>query len=89
MNVHIISHYHKDTLVKRASYKINDLLKRYENNQILLLLSGGSALELLNDIKEEVFKKNVTVTVLDERYTFDPQINNFFLIGWVGSLNPR
>lgn len=44
---------------------------------VLVLVSGGSALQLLNDIQESGLTPQVTLGVLDERYSMDPQINNF------------
>jgi 6-phosphogluconolactonase/glucosamine-6-phosphate isomerase/deaminase len=41
------------------------------------MLSGGSALTLLDFIPTEVLGANLTITTLDERYSIDPLINNF------------
>lgn len=58
-----------------------DLAKRLKelkesNAAILLCLSGGSALEILKGFDYTVLGPHVTLTVLDERYSTDPIINN-------------
>lgn len=62
---------------KNATDRINKLLKENKNHSVLLLLSGGSALSLLDDIDTMVISERTTITVLDERYIKDPKINNF------------
>jgi 6-phosphogluconolactonase/glucosamine-6-phosphate isomerase/deaminase len=44
---------------------------------VLLLLSGGSAFAVLDAVDESVLGPNVTVGMLDERYSPDPAVNNF------------
>ena len=44
---------------------------------ILLLLSGGSALALLDHVDTTPLSERVTISVLDERYTFDESVSNF------------
>jgi len=44
---------------------------------VLLLLSGGSALGVLDVVPASVLGKHLTVAMLDERWSEDPQINNF------------
>ncbi len=43
----------------------------------LLLCSGGSALEFLETIPSNTFGEELTIGVLDERYSHDPLVNNF------------
>ena len=50
---------------------------------ILFLSSGGSALELLEGLHLE---EKVTVSVLDERYSQDPTVNNFAQL--FGNIHP-
>lgn len=61
-----------------ATENLNLLLKNFENKEILLMISGGSALKLLEGVRGEFLNKKVTITTLDERFTTDSQINNFF-----------
>ncbi|TSC79816.1 MAG: hypothetical protein G01um101429_343 [Parcubacteria group bacterium Gr01-1014_29] len=44
---------------------------------VLLLLSGGSAFSILENISHNVFGPHMTIGVLDERYSTDENINNF------------
>lgn len=48
---------------------------------VLLLCSGGSALDVLmgdfSDLKQDEALKNLTVSVVDERFDPDPQVSNF------------
>ncbi len=57
------------------------------NEKVLLCLSGGSALELLNDFNYDVLGSHVTITVLDERFSSDPAINNMAQIEKTGFLD--
>lgn len=54
------------------------------NTSTLLCLSGGSALEILKDFDFSVLGPHVTITVLDERYSTDPSINNMAQIYTTG-----
>lgn len=54
-----------------------NLIKNNSTKQILLLLSGGSWLSLYEKINPEIFSANVTISVLDERFSFDEKTNNF------------
>ena len=61
-----------------ATAKLNEVLKRAHDTSepVLLMLSGGSSLELLGGLSETAFGPSTTVTVLDERYSYDPKENN-------------
>lgn len=63
--------------MRKAIDKLNECLKSSKNHPVLLMLSGGSSLELLAGIEMRNIGKNVTITVLDERYSSDPAVNNF------------
>lgn len=60
-----------------AGEVISEALRRHRNTAILLLLSGGSALSILEHIDNDVLGPHVTITTLDERFSADPTINNF------------
>lgn len=64
---------------------LRDNKRRHEN--VLLCLSGGSALELLNEFDFSVIGENVTLTVLDERFSTNPAINNMAQIEKIGFLH--
>lgn len=82
-NVGMPIEYFKSTdperLVRMASEKLNEVLGDYKKSatSVLLLLSGGSALKLIEGIDVSNLGPQTTVTVLDERYSQDPEINNF------------
>lgn len=54
---------------EQAGKALDKLLAEHKNLPILLVLSGGSALEILDEIKADVLSKNLTITMLDERFT--------------------
>lgn len=75
----IIFHYNSDTsaLQKEAADCLNRYLQKYKGQAVLLLLSGGSALGLLDYIEVEHIDEQTTITVLDDRFSTDPTVNNF------------
>jgi 6-phosphogluconolactonase/glucosamine-6-phosphate isomerase/deaminase len=60
-----------------AARRVNDILDEHRHADVLLLLSGGSALSLLEYIDTTLLSDRVTVSVLDERYTQDERASNF------------
>jgi len=69
----------KEEVTMQTASVLNEILKKIqqENKSILLLLSGGSAFDLLSHIDEAILTDKTTIAVLDERYSTDPKINNF------------
>jgi 6-phosphogluconolactonase/glucosamine-6-phosphate isomerase/deaminase len=59
-----------------AAGQLEQLLKLHIDKPLLLLVSGGSALVLLERIQSEALGRHITVALLDERWSEDPQINN-------------
>ncbi len=61
-----------------ATQKLNDILVEALQTQkpILLLLAGGSSLELLEGASAENLDSRVTIAPLDERYSENPDENN-------------
>ena len=65
------------SLVKKsASECLEKILVENSNKEILLLLSGGSALSILS-FNTKCLNDHLTIGVLDERYSSDHKINNF------------
>jgi 6-phosphogluconolactonase/glucosamine-6-phosphate isomerase/deaminase len=62
---------------KVAGEKITALLQRYSDVPVLLLVSGGSALAVLEQIAPVVLTPKLTISVVDERFDHDPLVNNF------------
>lgn len=56
---------------------LNELLAEYKDIPVLLLLSGGSAFAILEYVDLEVLSEDITLSMLDERYSSDPSVNNF------------
>lgn len=64
---------------KKSAERLNHLLAKsfQKKTNTLLLLSGGSALSFLKSIKTKYLGEYLTISVLDERYSQDPKVNNF------------
>lgn len=62
---------------KNASEKIASVLLSYAGKKKLFLCSGGSALSILPETVIGLDYENLTISVLDERYSTNPEINNF------------
>ena len=67
----------RDAVMRDAIKQLNVILKEVRRRPLLLMLSGGSALELLAGINMQNIGRHVTLAVLDERYHTDPAVNNF------------
>lgn len=64
---------------RAAALAINKQLEesREEGTPLLLMFAGGSALDTLRYLEEKHAREQVTITVVDERYSTDPHVNNF------------
>ena len=62
--------------ISAAQTCVGDLLRRRAGTPVLLLVSGGSALGILDDLRAPSGAW-LTIGVLDERLSRDPTINNF------------
>ncbi len=60
-----------------AGENLNKLLADNKNRPVLLMLSAGSSLNILEYVGITVLGPNLTVSVLDERFSDDPAVNNF------------
>jgi len=60
-----------------AGQSLTDALREHSKKPILLMVSGGSAFSLLDFVEPSVLGPHITLTVLDERFSSDPAINNF------------
>lgn len=68
---------HTDNPAVIAAEVMSKLLAQYQDTPILLLLSGGSAFSLLENISISLLDSRITLGMLDERYDTDPTVNNF------------
>ncbi|MBI2013845.1 MAG: 6-phosphogluconolactonase [Candidatus Colwellbacteria bacterium] len=66
-----------EKLRERATAALSQFLKESKDIPVLLMLSGGSAMELLDDISLEYIGKNTTITMLDDRFSRELDVNNF------------
>lgn len=60
-----------------AGELLNSMLESKKNQPVLLLLAGGSALKVLDYIGQNSLAQNLTVCVSDDRFSQEPEINNF------------
>lgn len=60
-----------------AGEELSEILEHYQDKPTLLLLSGGSALSILDHISETALGSQLAITTLDERFSTDPDVNNF------------
>ena len=67
----------REAAISKAIEKLNECLLSARRKPVLLMLSGGSTLELLEGVDMRLIGKRVTITVLDERFSKDPAVNNF------------
>lgn len=60
-----------------AAALLNSLLEQTAGRPLLLLASGGSAMQLIHHIDIQALPEETTISVLDERFSTDPSVNNF------------
>jgi len=66
-----------DNPSEKAGIVLEDALIGSEHTPILLLVSGGSSMHILDNVAPDILGAHITVAVLDERFDRDPAINNF------------
>ncbi len=71
-----------DEAISKASSCLNSILKKIKDEGVttLLLMSGGSALKIAEHVDKDSLPEHLTVSVLDDRYSKDPEVNNFSLL---------
>ena len=62
---------------QEAGKHITETLNAHTQQPVLFLISGGSALKVLDTIDTAVLGSNVTIVAMDERLTHDQNGNNF------------
>ena len=62
---------------EQAGKALEALLQKNVSRPIALFLSGGSAFSLLEYISPDGIGSQVTVSLIDERCSTDPQVNNY------------
>jgi len=66
-----------DNPASEAGKELSKIISDNYSSPILLLVSGGSAFSILQYCDTSLFEDNITIGVLDERYSNDPLINNY------------
>ena len=66
MHIHRIE---KGRLVFETAKKISALLEKEQDNDVLLLLAGGSAMAVYDAISPQFLADNVTVAMTDDRFS--------------------
>lgn len=61
---------------QQAGKRLEQLLKKYERQDVLFLSSAGSSLSILEHV-DIADARQLTISVLDERFSADKDINNF------------
>lgn len=64
-------------LAKEACRVLENRTQAYSDYEVLILFSGGSALSLVDFISPVLFTHDVTISVVDERYTHEESASNF------------
>jgi 6-phosphogluconolactonase/glucosamine-6-phosphate isomerase/deaminase len=62
---------------QQAGTALSKLLERFQETPVLLLLAGGSARAVLAHIDEAFLGQHLTVTVTDDRFSEELDVNNF------------
>ena len=67
----------KEEAAAASGEALNRLLIEQKDTPVLLLLSGGSSLAMLDYVNTKALGQNLTITMLDERFSQDAEVNNF------------
>ncbi len=67
----------KDEATAGAGEKLHQLLMSNKDKPVLLLLSGGSALSILDYVSKQGTGDHLTIAMIDERFSNNTTINNF------------
>lgn len=67
----------KKNTAKKAGEELSKALHAHRGKEVLLMLSGGSAFDVLQYIDAKEITEKITISVVDERFSMDPEVNNF------------
>jgi len=68
----------REEAAKNLAEDLGEYISSLGDTHILLLLSGGSALSILEHFPGAVLGENITIGVLDERFDPDPTDQNYY-----------
>ncbi len=63
--------------LEEAASKLKNIIKKNKDKDVLLLFSGGSAMAIIDHIHPKIISNRFTISVLDERFTFEKKKSNF------------
>lgn len=69
-----------ERLVFETAKAISAILEKQQDKDVLLMLSGGSAMAVYNSIKPQWLSDHVTITMTDDRFSHEMDINNSHLL---------
>lgn len=76
-NLQIFRQNDNQSAAAEAGEHLNAILIENKKRPVLLMLSAGSALSILDYVGKNALGENLTISVLDERFSVDPAVNNF------------
>src|SRR6185369_10087310 len=76
-NLQIFRQPDPESAAAEAGEHLNFFLTENLKRPVLLMLSGGSSLAILEYVGKTALGENLTISMLDERFSEDPAINNF------------
>ncbi|MDQ3014974.1 MAG: 6-phosphogluconolactonase [bacterium] len=77
----------KENLTVKAGEALHEMFASRGGKKLLMLLSGGSSLNLLEYVKPDSINADVTIGMLDDRYSKDRKVNSFGLLQSKGFAN--
>lgn len=69
-----------DTM-KETAAALSLELETHKNSDVLLLLAGGSALDVLEYVDASTINEYTTIMMMDERFSTSPEENNYLQMG--------
>jgi len=73
----LLNNFPTKSLAKETAKLLGQAIQKNQNKEILLMFSGGSALKVLDFIDISLLSERITISVVDERFSMNPKVNNF------------
>src|SRR3989344_592734 len=67
----------ESVVLKEAKQYLNKKFAELKDRPLLFLSSGGSSLKLLDGVEKQNISSNITIGVLDERFSENEKVSNF------------
>ncbi|MDQ3076529.1 MAG: 6-phosphogluconolactonase [bacterium] len=74
----------KENIKEKAGKALDAMMRERNGKELLVLLSGGSSLQLLDYVSDEALMGGVTLGMLDDRYSHDPSVNSYSILAGGG-----